>query len=87
MAHFITFYASNIDVEALIQLGLKLGRSPGWIDLGLHDDKLNELVGITLEFASKEDAASFSEDLTGCSPRVPTQRFGGARADRLPTRR
>ncbi len=68
MADCITLYASNNDVAALIQLGLKLGRSPGWIDLDLHDDHVNELVEITLEFASKEDAVSFSEDFTGCLP-------------------
>jgi hypothetical protein len=87
MTHCITLYASNNDVRALIQLGLKLGRSPGWIVWDLHDDNVNELVEITLEFASKEDAASFSEDFTGCSPRVPTQRSGRASADRLPARR
>jgi hypothetical protein len=53
MEHCITFYADNNDVEGFIQLGLKLGRLPGWIDLRLHDDSVNELVGITLEFASK----------------------------------
>ena len=63
MTHCITFYADNNDVEGFIQLGLKLGRLPGWINLRLHDDSVNELVGITLEFASKEDATSFGDDL------------------------
>ncbi len=63
MEHCITFYADNNDVESLIQLGLKLGTTPGWIDMGLHEDNENDLVEITLEFASKEDATSFGEDL------------------------
>jgi hypothetical protein len=63
VTHRITFYANNTDFEAFIRLGLKLGRSPGLIDLEVHNDSVNDLVGITLEFASKEDATSFGDDL------------------------
>jgi hypothetical protein len=41
------------DVEAFIQVGFKSGTTPGWMDMGLHEDNVNDLVEITLEFASK----------------------------------
>ncbi len=78
MEHCITFYAGNNDVESLIQLGLELGTTPGWIDMGLHEDNENDLVEITLEFASKEDAASFADDLTGCPPSMSARCSGRA---------
>jgi hypothetical protein len=46
--------------------------------MGLHEDNENDLVEITLEFASKEDAASFADDLTGCPPSMSARCSGRA---------